>query len=79
MTDFQGFSPLVYEVSNETDKAIQMRVATMRGEQNVWFPKSQIQRTKKVVWVKDWVLESKSRENLHIITTSREIALAMEA
>jgi hypothetical protein len=78
MTDFQGYSPLVYEISKETDKAIQLRCATMSGERGVWFPKSQIIRTKCVVWAKEWLIESKSREGIHIITTDRKIALSME-
>jgi hypothetical protein len=74
---FEGFSPLAYQIERQTEKALQLRVATMRGERNVWLPKSQCQIAGRVVWVKDWLYEKSSRENNGIIRTDRNIALSL--
>lgn len=66
-----GYKPIATpgDVEKKTEKAMLIRVATIRGERNTWFPISQIEIKSGFVWAKDWIVEAKSREVSPIITT----------
>lgn len=68
----------VGDIEEKREKAIKIRVVTMRGERNIWFPRSQTEIKNGFVWAKDWIVDSKGREYSPIITTDLKIAAMYE-
>lgn len=73
MTGYKAIATLG-DIERKTEKAMLVRVVTVRGERNIWFPISQTQTHNGFVWAKEWIVESKGREVSPIITTDSRIA-----
>ena len=65
----------------ETEKAILVRVCTLRGiETDVWFPKSQVRSEGHVLWVPEWLLKAKGRDlGSLVVSLSPDVIDAMIA
>lgn len=50
------------KIVRETEKAILVWCLTLRGEKNIWFPRSQVAIHENSIELTDWIAEEKQAE-----------------